>query len=82
MLFESGPTSLEVVVNDPSSTTVLLKSEAVETCNRYVAAPEEAFHVNVKLVAWFEAPFTGETREGLAGGDGRLAAVVKLHEDE
>lgn len=48
-------------------TTVVEKSETVETCNPYEVAPDEAFQLNVGLVAIPVAPFAGEARVGAAG---------------
>jgi hypothetical protein len=62
-------------VSVESSNTVTAKVLLVETCRRYVAAPAEAFQVNVGLVATLTAASRGATKTGAAGG----AIVVKLH---
>jgi hypothetical protein len=50
VLFDNPLTCRDVVVKVASSTTVVPNVELVETCNRYDAAPEEAFHDNVDVV--------------------------------
>ena len=49
------------------SNTVVANALLVETCRRYVAAPVEAFQLNVGLVETLTAASTGAARTGAAG---------------
>lgn len=48
----------------------------MDTCTRYVVAPETVFHVNTGLRDIFKAVLIGEINTGVAGEGG---TVVKLH---
>ena len=75
VLVERPETAWEVEVMPLWSTTVEPKSEEVETCTRYEVAPEAAFQLRVKEVAWLMAPFEGEDSVGTEGSGG---TVVKF----
>lgn len=55
--------------------TVVANVLLVETCNRYVLAPIEAFQLSVGFKGWFAAKLAGATNTGVNGA----ALVVKLH---
>ena len=64
---DSDASCFEVPDKVESSSTVVLKVELVDTCNRYVAAPVEAFQFNVGDVATFDCPVAGDASVGVAG---------------
>jgi hypothetical protein len=76
VLFANGPTCLDVVVTVESSSTVVAKSESVETCTVYDAAVADAFHAKVNVAGWSTELLGGDWR---AGGDGGAMIVVKFH---
>jgi len=55
------------------------KSEEIDICKRYDAAPVEALQLTVGLVDTPVALFDGEASTGAAGA---ATMVVKLHEPE
>ena len=69
----------DVPVTVASSRTVVLNEDDVESCTRYVLAPDEAFQLNVVLVEIPVAPLDGDES---VGGDGDATIVVNDHDDE
>jgi len=76
VLNESGPTCFDVAVRVESLTIVEANVALCDTCNRYVVAPLEAFHVNVGFGDTPVAPLAGDTCDGANGG--AVEPVVKL----
>jgi len=58
------------------SNSVVVKSGAVETCNRYDVAVDEALQERVGFTATPVALFAGDASTGAGGGG---ISVVKLH---
>jgi len=74
----SGPTRREIPLRDESSTTVVENVDDVESCKRYIVAPEEALQESVVDIGTSDPPFTGVASVGADGGFGKDEDVVKV----
>jgi hypothetical protein len=69
-------TRYDVVVIVESSTIGAANAFVLSTCRRYVDAPVTALQLSVRVIGWFVAPLTGESRVGTAGTDNGVAEAV------